>query len=177
MAMGSAVQGNVVGARADRPVVSPVSLSSGYQVIGEAGIAAAADNGGNPITRPATQIIRAGTRPLGFAGAGGTHAGVRLKYPVGMTISQQLILNCFGRSLNQDWELRKNVQGLIDVQITASPSGDMISADGLWQYTYVDLGIHLWDRAGREELVFSVKQAFNGTGADPLLAVIEAMVI
>jgi hypothetical protein len=173
MSMGSAVQADVLGARADQQVAAPVSLTSAWTTCVDAPAVATADNGGSAITNTATEVDRVQTHPLSFAKGGGTIGLFRLKYPAALTVIQQCKIQVRGRTGTQDWEQRKNGEGNDVVELTAAPSTDEVSADGNWKYSYVDLLKHGWDRAGCQELVPCIHTALNGTGADPATATVE----
>ena len=155
-------------------IVAPVSISSSWETLVDAGTLNTADNGGSAITQASAQVTRAGTHPASFAQFGGTYVAARIKYPVGMTITTQPQVSFRGRSGNQDWEQRKNIAGSDVVTITLNPSTDEKSADGAYQYSYMDPTAHLWDRVGCDEMLPCIVVAPAGTGgAGMALATLE----
>lgn len=171
--------GNPVVAAVDVPtggVSAPVSLTSSWVTLVGAGLIAAVDNAGS-ITNTATQVVRTGTTPLSFVQKAGTHMALRVRYPAGLTITQQPKVSVRGKTGEDPWEQRKNIAGSDVVELTLNPTTDEKSADGLWQYSYVDPGIHLWDRLACAQLVPGIVQAMTATGGVITGVTIEGKVL
>lgn len=164
-----------------RPVC-PVSLASEWDwaINAAAGFAAtgldAADNSGNHITNPATQITRDTIRIL--RRTRGTLLRLMAGYDAAAaTFTTQPVVQVFGRANDQEpWQALRNADGETDIEITAAVATDPIgaapavgiSSTTAVRWTVPGLTKHTIDCDGCAEILIGVKTAHVHDGNEQL---------
>lgn len=124
-----------------------------------------ADNSGNKVTTPTSQIPTANpiiTREQ----ASGTFLALRLKTPAAATSPTAALRACvFGRAdQNEAWQRLKTRSGADQVVISIDTAADAIN--GAWRYSVLDPNAHVVDCMGCNEFLVGTDVAVAATGLD-----------
>jgi len=134
-----------------------------------------AADGSYPIT-DLTSISAATRFIMKRPGQAGTTFRARLRYPSGLTLTQNPRGQLFGRVGDSgEWELLKTLSGS-DYAEFASAASDPVVATG-YKATYCDPLAHAWDTNGNDQFMFGITQALTGSGGTASAASIQAKVI
>lgn len=145
---------------------TPCSLTTNWTTIITAGNITADTNAGTLSTSPG-----AGKLVLSREHRWGTHLLVRLKYPVGATVSGATapVLTFYGRTNNgagaekTDGDPMRLFDRSGSSTITLTPTANDVS-DGAWKYTDVVVPTNTIDCAGCDEIIAAVITGLAGTG-------------
>lgn len=168
----------VVSYSPDKP--TPVSVNSDWVTIVAAGGADAADTAG-VLLDPSTASDRILLDLRGKA----THVALRVGYPVGATVSQDLIVLAAGRSLDAEngsfsdsanWERLQLANGNYACTIVTAVATDF--SDGTLQYSDIDIktGSNVYDAAGCSYMKLLISTAF-ASDADDSLVIVQAKLL
>ena len=160
--------------------VVPISTTSEWKTVIPAGGLDDADNSGNRIVNPTTQVeggANAANRYVLKRNAKeGTTVRARMAYPhAASTVTTQLVVQAFGRTGSQPWQPLHNADGNHEVTITADAANDI--TDGTNKRTAPHPTTHAWDCDGCDEICFGVKTALNLDSTHEASAFLEAKII
>lgn len=160
MALGDTVQVNF-SPEGTAEATIPVSGTAVWQTIIDAGGPANADvTPGNTITNPDSQITSVTTHILQRK-AKGTTLLLRLGYDDGLTAITDPIVQVFGRTGDDEWELLPNTAQDLSVTLTTAATD---TTDGTYKYTTVYLNETAWDCRACDEILVGIIIALAGTG-------------
>jgi hypothetical protein len=176
MALGTTVDiQDYMDSTASRATVYPAGIRGQWVDVIDAAGMDDADNSGNNITNPTTQIT-ASTRKLVQASDEGTLIRVRMQYDDGLTSITDAVIQVFGRHNSDEmWmplHTKETTPALTATMTTASTD----LTDGTDKFTAPDPKVHTFDTDGCSEFIFGVKTALAGTG-DATTAKLQAKFI
>lgn len=141
--------------------VAPLSLTSNWQTIVEAGGVNVADAAA--ITNPVTQITRVTTRPFSRDGEG-TQLLLKLRYDAGLASPTPPVVVIFGKTTIDDYDDLPNRNGAYLVTIGMDTTNDILNAAGTFKTTKINLTQLAWDCLGTNDYLIGITRALSGTG-------------
>ena len=115
-----------------------------------------ADNSGNSITNPVTQITASTKRKLTVQGRGTTLL-LMARYDDDTSVTTSPVIQAFGKDANGIWHKLKNASGTHEITVTCTFATDV--QDGTYRYSDpVEV-----DMDGSVEVLVGIKTAYAGT--------------
>lgn len=149
-------------------VVHPSGITSDWQTIISAGGPLTADNSGNSITTPATQIVAEANRLFRRDPGMGTNFLLRLAYSGTPTV--QMVVQPFGRmsGSTRGWQPLYNALGTHEITLTYVTATDHITTVGgtAFKHTQTVSADWLIDTMGCDEFLVGIKVASVDAGSD-----------